>query len=149
MAKSAGFVIGNTTYEMPSRLRNGDYVLITEVTGLEAESFAQLLDEVQQARKAAQERLDAGEITQEQFDAEATVPGAARVMQGLMAAGIWQAHTTWPRERARRMAEQLDMENVEFVEGDPAPEAPAAESRSHDTFDDSTTSPEDFEGDLG
>lgn len=91
-----GFNIGDDFYPFPTNFRLGDPVLVTEVTGMEWNDFAEL--------------LDGGD-------------GDPRTMTGLIAVAVWQKHPGWRRERALRYVEGLDLESLTFKQPEEAESA--------------------------
>ena len=85
----AGFKISGEFYSWPEGFRLGDPVLIREVTGLEWTEFM--------------EAMDSGTIED------------PSVINGMIAAAIWQANPKWTREKARRFVEQINFEEFESI----------------------------------
>lgn len=123
-------------YSWPASFRLGDTVLIEKVTGLSWPEFVERVPE------------DDDEIP-EMAGTEDMV-----VLIGLMAAGIWQAHPSWRRDKVVQYVERLDQDRVKFIgggeeepaeEGDERPpevtEAAAGATTSETSPPPSTTAP--------
>lgn len=118
MADEAGFVIAGEFYPTPTAFRLGDPVLITELTGLIFEQFAEAIGDEDRA-------------------------GDPAVLIGLVGVSIWQKHPRWKRERVVAYVQQLDLSDLTFQGGSeedeadpPAPAEPGGTSPSSDTTSD-------------
>lgn len=106
-----GFRIGDDFYQFPQRFRIGDTVLVSEVTGLEFDVFAERIDAINTA-------IENGE------DDHADV----KALIGLIAVAVWQANPKWTRDRARQFVEALDMNGFTIEAGDDGPPGQQAEA---------------------
>lgn len=83
-----GFSINSEFYPLPTGFRLGDPVLVSEVTGLDWQDFAELLDN-----------------------------GDPRATTGLIAVAVWQKHPGWRRDKVVRFVESLDVTSLQFDGG--------------------------------
>jgi hypothetical protein len=87
-------------YSWPASFRLGDTVLIEKVTGL---SWPEFTERVPEEDEAIPEMAGSEDMV---------------VLVGLMAAGIWQAHPTWRRDKVVQYVERLDQDRVTFIGAD-------------------------------
>ena len=124
---NAGFKIGDRVYEIPSRYRMGDFVLIEELTGMDADEFSERLDAVNDAVKNG----DRG--------------GDMLVLTALMGVAVWQGNPRWRRDKVVRFVEDFDTDDL-VVEGGDEDDSPTKgalpPSPSDDTSAASTSTPE-------
>lgn len=99
MMDQPGFNIGDDFYPIPTSYRLGDPVLVTEVTGMQWNDFAELLDS-----------------------------GDPRAMIGVLAVAVWQQHPAWRRDKVVRYIEQVDMDSLSAVGVDAEAPVPPTEA---------------------
>ena len=117
-----GVIIDGEFYPLPDAIKLGDGPIIREATGLEPQEWA-----------ARAER--------------ATEAGDWLAALGMVALAVRRAHPDWDRKQVIRLVEDVDMANLQFVEGDKAgdgspPAAAAADPSSPTSSAASTTTAE-------
>lgn len=125
------FKIEGVEYEFPKKFRLGDWVLIEEMTGLQADVFAERFDEMNKRIDAAKEHD------------EKPLPDMG-VLVGLIAVAVWQANPRWRRDRVLAFMQQIDTTEFEGLGGDDGPPAKGEDdpaNRSSGSSDESTTTP--------
>lgn len=86
--EQAGFRVGETFYPWPQAFRLGDPVLIREVTGMSWQEFIDALD---------------GQGMED-----------PAVLNGMIAAAVWQANPRWKRDRVRAFVEAIGFEELDL-----------------------------------
>lgn len=108
MSEQDGFEIRGVFYPWAKALRPIDAPLIVEVTGMEFNDFLRSWQENIEKVSEAEER---GEDV-DPFDLNSIV------VNGLIAAAIWQQNPGWTRQRAFKFFAGLDQEDIDMTEDD-------------------------------
>lgn len=91
--QEAGFEIRGRFYPMPDAFRLCDPVLVSEVTGMNFNDFAEAIDDEDRREDPV-------------------------ILVGLVAVAIWQQHRTWPRAKVVKFLQQVNVEELEAHAGE-------------------------------
>ena len=101
-----GFEIRGVFYPWAKSIRPIDQPLVVDVTGMEFNEFLRAWQEnIEKVADAEERGLDL-----DPFDINPTV------MNGLVAAAIWQQNPEWSRQKAFRFFSRLDGDDIEIID---------------------------------